>query len=153
MTQNSDPSPLSNTQEINEFLQDKGDAAFAEEKYAMALAIYNKTLDYGPPTAELYEKIGDVLYSLERFQEALETYRKAIQQAAIDHEPEKTSLLRKKGDCYYSLEDYVEACVAYEQTILLDPDNVRVFCQLRYQLNWYLVRDAFWDVVEQDWQG
>ncbi len=65
---------------------------------------------------------GDVLYDLERFEEALDTYEKALQ---LD--PHYFSAFKGKGNALYKLKRYNDALEAYNQAIELNSEDADVY--------------------------
>ncbi len=65
---------------------------------------------------------GDVLVDLERYEEALSAYEKAIQ---LD--PHYSSAFKGKGNALYELKRYKEALTAYDRSIQLNPKDAETF--------------------------
>jgi tetratricopeptide (TPR) repeat protein len=86
--------------------------------WAKTFAVYEQITRLDPNDATAYEKKGDALSKLKRFEEALIAYEQ------VTHlDPNKVRVYQKKGDVLRELERFEEALVAYEKFNQLAHNN------------------------------
>ncbi len=131
----------------------KGNIYADQKKFAEASAAYRKAIELSPLNPIRYQKAAEVMFSENKYQEAIELLNIAIKneldfpglhhylsqayiaskdyKAAIKHiksalsaDPENVTYLNQLGICYKDAEMYEEATSTYNKIIKADPDNV-----------------------------
>ena len=92
------------------FLRDDGD-------YDTALALGYKLIEKEPKNARYHNSLGDTLYYLRRYDEALLEKR-----IAVELEPDNAQYHDSVGDTLYRLERYQEALEEYQKVLELEPE-------------------------------
>ena len=93
---------------------------------------YSKKIEKNPNDASNYYNRGNAYYnrgdtfkSLEKFQEAVDDFKKAIEdyEKAIELNPNNASYYYNRGNTFSILKEYEKAIDNYEKAIELDPNN------------------------------
>lgn len=100
-------------------------------EYDAALAQHDLAIKHAPEEllAEFYRQKSDLLWQLERFEEALQASDEAIARNPTDARAYAT-----KGHSLLALERYEEALAAYRQALTLNPKMVTVYMGMEYIL-------------------
>ncbi|DBA95298.1 hypothetical protein WJX82_009900 [Trebouxia sp. C0006] len=96
----------------------KANAAFVDEDYDLALALYKQAIDASPNDPSLYSQRAQTLIKLENYLEAAEDAGKAI-----ELDPKTGRHHHRKGVALFNLEEYESAKSAFEAGQALDPRN------------------------------
>ena len=99
------------------------------KKYVEALAVanYTRRIDLDQENAELLKSRGDLLLAVEKWDEALEDYDRAIALIKPQNLDEHACLLQGRGDALKGLGRFEEALEAYEAAIDLKREEVACF--------------------------
>jgi tetratricopeptide (TPR) repeat protein len=92
---------------------------YYQGKYQKAIEVFKQASTL-QPRATTYHFLGNAYAFLQRFHEALNAYRQAVQ-LDPDYEPAYPEL----GAAYYRLQRYTEAARAFEQAIRLKQDDAK----------------------------
>ncbi len=103
----------------------QGVAAEEEDSLEDAVAFYMNSLLAGGPQAETCFNLGNALYGLGRYGEAMQRYLQSIE---ID--PDYVEAWNNLGNSLAELGRLDEAVNAYEQTLLIEPDYADTHCNL-----------------------
>lgn len=104
----------------------KANAAFVDEDYDLALALYKQALDASPNDAALYSQRAQTHIKLENHLEAAEDAGKAI-----ELDPNTGRHYFRRGVALFHLEEYESAKAAFEKAQTLDPKNSSVKTWIR----------------------
>lgn len=96
----------------------KANAAFVDEDYDLALALYKQAIDASPNDASLYSQRAQTHIKLENYLEAAEDAGKAI-----ELDPNTGRHYHRKGVALFKLEEFESAKVAFEDGQALDSKN------------------------------
>jgi len=107
-----------------EALMSLGDLHFEAGDSDSALKVYREVLSHGE-VADAWVSIGLVHYSLERIEEAVSDYRKALVL-----EKDNVFALNSLGDALYASGDNEAACDCYKRVIALDPQDAQAHFNL-----------------------
>lgn len=107
--------------QLNSFSQEKVDLLILNKKYEEALHEIDNRAEKHPDGA-LYFKKGLILSSLQKHQEAVSAFSKAL---AL--EPENSEILGEMADALTTLGNYHDATSFYERAVELQPQNL-VLC-------------------------
>ncbi|QVK17627.1 hypothetical protein KHQ81_12340 [Mycoplasmatota bacterium] len=100
---------------------------YFEKDYSRAHEIIDKAIETSNNEYQSYGIKGDIYYDEKKFNEAIECYKKALEQlTSLDSE-----LLAKIGDCYLNLDDNKECRNYYEKAIEVDPLCIQAIRKLR----------------------
>lgn len=112
------------------------------EKYNDALTYLEQyTPDNAEDNAKKYEEIAYSYYSLEKNDDAIANYKKAL-----EYSPDHGTSLRGLGNVYYDTEDYDEAQKYFEQAIQGDEENSK---NCYYKLGWiYNDKEQYDDAID-----
>ncbi|MBN1794263.1 MAG: tetratricopeptide repeat protein [Candidatus Omnitrophica bacterium] len=94
------------------------------------LLFYQKTVQYAPESARLYNNLGNIYLSMKEYQKAITAYTKAIE---ID--PNYADAYSNLGNIYFSLEQYQKAITAYTKAIELNPNYEDAYFNLANTYN------------------
>ncbi|MEO8956980.1 MAG: tetratricopeptide repeat protein [Ktedonobacteraceae bacterium] len=103
-------------------LFDEGIMLLNSNRYAEALAIYERVTHMTPGDGSAFYNKGVALDGLKRYEEAIVAYNMAIQLNS-----QHVSSHYNKGVALGSLKRYTEALAAYDQTLRLDPNKVNAY--------------------------
>ena len=103
-------------------LFDEGIRLLNSNRYAEALAIYERVTHMTPGDGSAFYNKGVALDGLKRYEEAIVAYNMAIQL-----NPQHVSSHYNKGVALGSLKRYTEALAIYDQTLRLDPNKVNAY--------------------------
>jgi tetratricopeptide (TPR) repeat protein len=84
--------------------------------------LYARIVDLDPQDGTAYYNLGNLLYKLERYDEAEGAYRRAI-----ELQPDYATAYNNLGNLLYKLERYDEAEGAYRRAIELQPDDAMAY--------------------------
>lgn len=96
----------------------KANAAFVDEDYDLALALYKQAIDANDKDPKLYSQRAQTHIKLENYLEAAEDAGKAI-----ELDPQTGRHHHRKGVALFHLEEYETAKAAFEAGQALDPNN------------------------------
>lgn len=96
----------------------KANAAFVDEDYDLALALYKQAIDASPDDPSLYSQRAQTHIKLENYLEAAEDAGKAI-----ELDPKTGRHHHRKGVALFNLEEYESAKSAFETGQALDAKN------------------------------
>jgi tetratricopeptide (TPR) repeat protein len=100
-----------------ETLHLRGDAHFALEQYSAAFHDYSESLTLAP-NADAYVGLGNVFLRLNRIDESINNYTKAI-----EHSPDCDECYAKRGMAFNIAGKYSEALSDYDSAIKISPAN------------------------------
>jgi tetratricopeptide (TPR) repeat protein len=101
--------------------QTRSNVSQLAKHHSKILDAYEQAIQLDPTSAYAYILKGDVLYDLERYEEALTDYEQALQ---LDPENPYTYIF--KGQALDGLERYEEALATYEEALQYIPDDAFV---------------------------
>ncbi|MGN0013803.1 MAG: tetratricopeptide repeat protein [Candidatus Gastranaerophilaceae bacterium] len=87
-----------------------------------ALNLFQKIVANNKQNSNAFEKIGNILYSQEKYKEALEAYSNGIK-ASRKH----LYLYNKMAECYYNLDDYKNSAAYYVKAIEYNPELIEAY--------------------------
>lgn len=96
---------------------------------SVGLSIYIVNAIHSVNATELYKQ-ANILYDLQRYQDALSTYEKAV-----NIRPEYPQARNGEGKTLYELKEYNKALAAYDQAIQLKPDYLPAWSGRGFTLN------------------
>jgi tetratricopeptide (TPR) repeat protein len=97
----------------------------SENKLADAYPIYDTLAKVAGTSYMLFYNVADICYRLERYNDALEGYKKALELA--DQASLKVQELHYNlGNTYFMLKKYEKAANSFEKALELDPSNISV---------------------------
>ena len=100
------------------------------------IAICSTAIDYTPEVLEFYYYKGIGLYQKERYEEALEIYRKATAQVTEESSSELVSdIYTALGDLYQQTNRLEEAYLCYDSALVYNPSNILVLNNYAYFLS------------------
>ena len=109
-------------------LQEAADALRKQERYTEALAAYRTVLEIDPEYARAHVGLGDSLFQLRRYAEALDALARAV---ALQPElPDAGSVHRLMGRAAHELGRPAEAAEHYERALQLDPRDAEAIDRL-----------------------
>ncbi len=139
------PSPRGRT--TSDALNNRANALLRLERFAEALASYERAAALGSETAETLQNRGNALHELGRHAEALALYDKSL---ALD--PDRAATRNNRGAALQALERYDEALASYAKALALAPG----YAEAHYNdaLCRILVGDygRGWEELEWRWQ-
>ena len=106
-------------------LQDVADTLREQKQYAEALEIYKKILAIDLYFAQAYGGMGDALFRLERYEEAIESLERSVELLPLPLPPPAIASLILAGQAAGKLGRFADAAQYYERTLKLDPQDVR----------------------------
>jgi tetratricopeptide (TPR) repeat protein len=119
---------------LSSFSQEKIDLLILNKRYEDALQQIDKRIE-NHPEGILYFKKGLVLNSMQKYQEAVAAFSRAL-----EFEPENSDILLELADVLTTLGNYHEASPFYEKAVRLQPQNLTTNAKLGrnyIQLNKY----------------
>ncbi len=100
------------------------------------IAMCSTAIDYTPEVLEFYYYKGIGLYQKERYEEALDTYRKATAQVTKESSTELVSdIYTAMGDLYQQIDRLEEAYLCYDSALVYNPSNILVLNNYAYFLS------------------
>lgn len=100
------------------------------------IAMCSTAIDYTPEVLEFYYYKGIGLYQKERYEEALDTYRKATAQVTEESSTELVSdIYTALGDLYQQTNRLEEAYLCYDSALVYNPSNILVLNNYAYFLS------------------
>lgn len=99
----------------------KGNEAFAEEDYDLAIDLYNQAQTFSPEDARIYFNKGTALYQQGMYEEALAEYEKAL---LTDDADLKEKVYYNQGNAFYRVDKYQEAIDEYTEALKINPDDI-----------------------------
>lgn len=93
------------------------------EYFNELLSDYDTVLEIFPEDGEEWDNKGDILYYLEKYDESIECYKKALKD---DKLPNRLDVLATIGKIYYELKDYDEAIIYLDKALEINPDVIFV---------------------------
>lgn len=112
-------SPLISFAQSNEKQIKKGNEAYAEKKYDVAVQEYKKVTDKNPASEKAQYNLGNALYKSGKKDEALQAYDAALQNSKTN--TEKSSTYYNKGVVFQKKEKLPECIDAYKNALRLNP--------------------------------
>jgi superkiller protein 3 len=100
----------------------RGENAYVNRLYELAIEYYQKTIEIDPNNAAAYSDMGDAYDELEDYRGAIRCYQKVIE---ID--PNNAYAYNNMGIAYYYLEDYRGAIRCYQKAIDIDPNDASIY--------------------------
>ncbi len=88
----------------------------------MNLAAYDRLIQSGQATPEIWRHKGDTLQFLKRYKEAIASYDEALKTQLTDPE-----LWHNRAICLHNLKQYDRALVSYERALKHQPDNSEIW--------------------------
>jgi tetratricopeptide (TPR) repeat protein len=119
---------------LSSFSQEKIDLLILNKRYEAALQQIEKRIE-NHPEGILYFKKGLVLNSMQKYQDAIAAFSRAL-----EFEPENSDMLLELADALTTLGNYHEASPFYEKAVRLQPQNLTTNAKLGrnyIQLNKY----------------
>jgi Ca-activated chloride channel family protein len=101
----------------------KAYTAYTQGDYAAAQDSYVQILERNPYDALANYNLGDVLYRQNQYQQAIDSFDRAIDHAGSDQIKEQAYY--NKGNSLFQLKEYQSAIEAYEQALKIDSKNER----------------------------
>jgi tetratricopeptide (TPR) repeat protein len=108
----------------------EGNKLFAEGKFDEANNKYRDAEVDNPESPIVHFNIGDALYKKRKYEEALESYRKAIQNS--DDVQLQAQSYYNLGNTLYRLNKWPESILAYQQALKLNPNDQEAKYNLEY---------------------
>ena len=102
-------------------LQSVADTLRSQKQYTLAIEIYKEMLAIDPNLAAAHAGMGDVLYQLERYEEAIESFGRSAELNPVP--PSVTTQLIYMGLAAGELGRSADAAQYYERAVELDPRN------------------------------
>src|SRR5690606_16935213 len=99
---------------------------FAQEQWQEAIAAFRKYLEIAPtPDADVYLRIGQAYYQLERFQDAIPEVRRNMQELRARGEAIPQSTYQLLRALYFTVEDYRSAQQVLREMVVIynDPED------------------------------
>ena len=103
----------------------RGNMYGEQNKIEEAIAEFKKAIDLSPLNPVRYERAAELLFSLKKFEEAVE-----ILSVALKNELEFPSLHHYLSQAYYSLKNYKKAIRHIRSSLNADPENISYLNQL-----------------------
>lgn len=105
-----------------EFIADdylkQGEALANENRYAEALALFEKAVKMNPGLDEAWYNQGNILVRFNRYNEALNAYEKVVQ-----IQPKKSEAWYNRGNVLVKLKRYAEALESYDRSLQIQPND------------------------------
>jgi tetratricopeptide (TPR) repeat protein len=97
----------------------RGLAYYNQQKYAQAIADYNKAIELDPNDADAYYNRGIAYADQQEYAQAIADYNKAI-----ELDPKYAYAYYNRGIAYYNQQKYAQAIADFNKTLLLlDPND------------------------------
>jgi superkiller protein 3 len=100
----------------------KGNNAYENGLYYIALEYYQKAIDINPNHADAYYNMGNAYHYLKNYAESIRCYQKAI-----DINPNYADAYYNMGIAYANLKNYNEALRHYQKAISIDPNYAAAY--------------------------
>lgn len=97
--------------------------------YQLAIALYDRSLEFVPDAFEVWYHQGVAWFNLGRYQDAIAAYDKAI-----DWKPDCYQALSEKGYCFSILGRHKEGLTYCDKAIKINPDYYKAWCDRAYIL-------------------
>ena len=91
--------------------------------YQLAIALYDRSLEFVPDAFEVWYHQGVAWFNLGRYQDAIAAYDKAI-----DWKPDCYQALSEKGYCLSILGRHKEGLTYCDKAIKINPDYYKAWC-------------------------
>ena len=108
----------------NDFWNELGDLYLKANAVDSAIDSYNKAIQQGYKTGEIYSNLASAYMRQGHIIESIQLYQKSIELLESNHE--KAVVFTKIGDCFRRLQDFDNAIMAFRSAIDLEPGNPRL---------------------------
>ncbi|GAA4836642.1 tetratricopeptide repeat protein [Algivirga pacifica] len=116
-----------------DYFYNLGMACLQDKDYAFALKAYRIAKNSFPDFPDLYFYSGDLLQKMERYEEAILEYNKAIALAADEPNPQLHYLFFfNRGNAYFKSKNFKAAIQDYNQTISISPEYYGAYANRGY---------------------
>jgi superkiller protein 3 len=103
----------------------KGDNAYKNNFYELAIEYLQKAIDLDPNHARAYSGMGFAYFNLKNYNEVIRYC-----QRAVNLDPNNAWAYYNMGAAYYNLENLTEAIRYYQKAINIDPNNEWLYCAI-----------------------
>lgn len=114
-------------------------ALFVNNDFKQAVDVLKTLLDRYPHSAIGYRELGDVYWSLGRYNDSAKAY-----QQAVKLNPQYVEAWRELGESYEAMMSYTDAIAAYRQALQLNGGSPTLWCSLGQAL---VHQEQFFDAV------
>lgn len=105
---------------------------YHKDKYSDAEANFKKSLEKDPKLFEGNYNLGDALYKQQRYDEAVKSYQKALEETNSLNN--KAKVYHNIGNSFLEAKKYKESIEAYKNSLRLNPDDNETKYNLSYAL-------------------
>lgn len=135
----------SNPGSNNEAWSRLGILCMEQAEYEHALQAFEKALEIGPESADLYFYMGQVYLGLTRSDDALDSWKKALK-----FDPNHCQTLLKTGQLYYDIGNWEEALKSWEKGYKSNPTDplpLMNMATMKFQKGEYDEAISFWEMA------
>ena len=104
----------------------KGNEAYKQENYTKAFALYSESIKHNPTNPIPEMNLGNVLFELEDYENALKRYENALEKYSIRGEDDTillSDIYYNRGLIYFKLGKHQQALSSFEESLKLTPDD------------------------------